>query len=84
MSVHPDLESNTMTIMGTRITGGYALGVYDLVSFAQKGIVDFTDKKLMGAYINALNFYESEGKIFVRTEKGIVCIDKASLKLWLM
>lgn len=81
MSLHPDLESNTMIVMGTRLTGGYALGVYDLVSFTEKGIVGFLDKKLMGVYINALNFYESDGKIFVRTEKGIVCIDKASLTI---
>lgn len=78
MSIHPNVEENTITIMGTRLTGGYALGVYDLVNFAQKGVVEFTDKKAMGVYINALNFYESDGKIFVRTEKGMVCIDKST------
>jgi hypothetical protein len=76
MSVVPDLNNNTITIMGTTLKSTYALGVYDLNDLSKKGLVEFTDKKTMGVYINALYCYESEGKLFVRTEKGIVCIDK--------
>ncbi len=81
MSIHPNVENSTFTVMGTRVSGGYALGVYDLVSFAQKGIVEFLDKKTMGSYINAFWFYESDGKLFVRTEKGIVCVDNSTLSI---
>ncbi|MCF8254693.1 MAG: hypothetical protein K9J84_08965, partial [Bacteroidia bacterium] len=76
MSISPDFSNNTLTIMGTTNKGGYALGVYNLNNFAKIGMVEFSDKKQMGVYINALTYYESEGKLFVRTEKGIVCIDK--------
>lgn len=83
MSVNPDFSNNTITMMGTTLKSPYpyALGVYDLNDFSKKGFIEFTDKKTMGAYINALNYYESEGKLFVRTEKGLVCIDKNTIKM---
>lgn len=80
MSVTPDASNNTVVLMGT--TGeGYALGIYDLDNFSKKGFIVFNDKKLMGAYINAMNYYESDGKLFIRTEKGMVCIDKEKVSV---
>lgn len=76
VSITPDFSNNTLTMLGTSTKGGYIMGIYNLETFAKKGIVEFYDKKLMGAYINSLMYFESEGKLFVRTEKGIVCIDK--------
>jgi hypothetical protein len=80
MSITPDFTNNTVTMLGTSIKGAYIMGIYNLETFEKKGIVEFTDKKAMGAYINALTYFESEGKLFVRTEKGIVCIDKEKVR----
>jgi len=66
--------------MGTTAKG-YAIGIYDLFSFSKKGFIIFDNKETMGGYINALTYQESDGKLFVRTEKGIVCIDKAKITI---
>jgi hypothetical protein len=80
MSVTPDFTNGTMALMGTT-SKGYALGIYDMFNFSKKGMIVFDNKETMGGYINALTYFESDGKLFVRTEKGIVCIDKAKISI---
>lgn len=81
MSITPDPSNNTITILGTTTKSSYAIGIYNIETFEKKGFIEFSDKKLMGNYINALTYFESEGKLFVRTEKGMVCIDKEKVTI---
>jgi hypothetical protein len=80
MSITPDFNNNTVVMLGM-VQSIYTLGVFTLDAFESKGTVTFNDKKKMGAYINSTQYFESDGKFFVRTEKGIVCIDKQKLQI---
>lgn len=79
-SVLPDFASQKIYMFGST-KAGYSLGVFNIETLKNEGIISFSDKKTMGAYIDVTRYYESNGKMFVRTEKGIVCIDKSSFKI---
>ncbi|WP_146104895.1 hypothetical protein [Polaribacter gangjinensis] len=73
--VRPDYTNQKIYMLGGTAKG-YSLGVFDMETLKNENTVSFTDKKTMGAYIDVTKYYESNGKLFVRTEKGIVCVDK--------
>lgn len=79
-SVHPDFSNQKIYMLGSNKLG-YCFGVFDMNTLQNEGMINFSDKKTMGAYIDVTKYYESDGKLFVRTEKGIVCIDKKSFKI---
>lgn len=79
-SVLPDFTAQKIYMFGST-KQGYSLGVFDINTLQNEGIISFNDKKTMGAYIDVTRYYESNGKLFVRTEKGIVCIDKGRFKM---
>jgi hypothetical protein len=80
VSIKPDYTNQKIYMLGSS-TKGYSLGVFSMETLKNESIVTFIDKKTMGAYIDLTKYYESNGKLFVRTEKGIVCIDKKSLNI---
>lgn len=79
-SITPDYEAQKIYIIGNT-SSGYSLAAFDMSTMQKDAIASFTDKKAMGAYIDVTRYYESDNKLFVRTEKGIVCLDKNSLKI---
>lgn len=79
-SVHPEYTTGKIYMFGSTKLG-YSLGIFNMETLQNEGTISFTDKKRMGAYIDVTRYYESNGKLFVRTEKGIVCIDKNSFKI---
>lgn len=79
-SVTPDYTAQKVYVLGGA-TAGYSLGAFDMNTMQKDAITSFTDKKTMGAYIDVTRYYESDNKLFVRTEKGIVCLDKNTLKI---
>lgn len=79
-SITPDYKDQKIYILGN--TGaGYSIAAFDMNTMQKDVITSFTDKKTMGAYIDVTRYYESDNKLFVRTEKGIVCLDKNTLKI---
>ena len=80
VAVNPDFDAQNIYIVGSNAQG-YALGALDMSTLEIKQTANFTDKKKMGAYIDVTKYYESNGKLFVRTEKGIVCVDKKSFAI---
>jgi len=78
--VHPDYTYQKIYMLGGTAKG-YSLGVFDMETLKNENTVSFTDKKTMGAYIDVTKYYESNGKLFVRTEKGIVCVDKKTFNI---
>jgi outer membrane protein assembly factor BamB len=79
-SVKPDFETQRIYMLGSNAQG-YSIGAFDMTTLENKGLTAFSDKKTMGAYIDVTKYYESNGKLFVRTEKGIVCLDKNTFKI---
>ncbi len=75
VTIKSDFPAKRIYVLGSN-GSGYSFGAYDIETLENKGLVSFTDKKTMGSYINLYKYYESEGKLFIRTEKGIVCLDK--------
>uniref|UniRef100_UPI00404B22A2 hypothetical protein n=1 Tax=Flavobacterium sp. TaxID=239 RepID=UPI00404B22A2 len=78
--IKADFTDQRIYMLGTT-KNGFTIGAFDPETFESKGMVSFSDKKTMGSYIDVSQYYESDGKIFVRTEKGIACVDKKSMKL---
>ena len=79
-SIKSDFTNQKIYMLGSNAQG-YAFGVFNANTLANEGIINFSDKKTMGVYIDVTRYYESNGKLFVRTEKGIVCVDKKSFKI---
>lgn len=79
-SITPDYKAQKIYIIGNT-SSGYSLAAFDMNTMQKEGIISFTDKKTMGAYIDVTKYYESDGKLFVRTAKGIVCLDKKTLTI---
>lgn len=79
-SITPDYNDQKIYILGNT-SSGYSLAAFDMSTMQKEAIASFTDKKTMGAYIDVTKYYESDNKLFVRTEKGIVCLDKNTLKI---
>ncbi len=78
--VRPDYTNQKIYMLGGTAKG-YSLGVFNMETLQNENTVSFTDKKTMGAYIDVTKYYESNGKLFVRTEKGIVCVDKKTFNI---
>lgn len=78
--VFADFETQRIFILGLN-NQGYSITALDMSTLEVKASIAFTEKKKMGSYIDVTQYYESNGKIFVRTEKGIACIDKKSFTL---
>ena len=79
-SIKPDYTAQKIYILCNSKLG-YGLGVFDMNTLNKEGLVTFNDKKTMGEYIDVTKYYESDGKLFVRTAKGIACVDKVTFKL---